>query len=96
MLSSVTEVEILQQAQNALLNLRRALQQCADLYAFTSGVPTADLEALGFTPADTAAVLSGIADANALASLYETGSLPDSYTLPYVFGASQRVVIGPQ
>jgi hypothetical protein len=44
-------------------------------------------------------ILSAIADAHALWVIYTTGQAPATYpqvTGPYVFGASQRAIIGPQ
>lgn len=93
---TTTEAEVLANAVRTLLNLRAALEAAADLYGWTSGNSAADLATLGMDAGTAAALLSAVADANALQVLYDTGSLPGSYTLPYVFGASQRRLIGPQ
>lgn len=91
--------QILANVQQRLLNLRRALEDAADLEAWSSGITAADMATVtGLDDADTATFQSAIADAAALASMYDTGLPPGSYPQPasaYVYGASQRMVIGP-
>lgn len=77
-----------------LSTLRTALEAAADLYAWSSALSIADLEAIGFTASDAQAILTAAADANEPAVLYRGGGL-GSYTLPYNFSASQAAVIGP-
>jgi len=96
--SGVTQAQILATTQARLVQLRNALEGAADLQGWASGIAATDLEALNFTAADAAALLSAIADAGALASIYNTGLPPGTYPQPasaYVYGASQRNVIGP-
>jgi hypothetical protein len=83
------------QAQQRLINLRRALEDIEDFYKWTSAQSLADLEALGLSPADAQALQTAFADGNELAVLYNGGGL-GAYTLPFNFSASQRQVIGPQ
>jgi hypothetical protein len=54
-----------------------------------------DLSNIGFSSADATTLKSAFADAAALGQLYDVGTLPAGYTLPYTFGASQRQVTGP-
>jgi hypothetical protein len=98
--SALNSGQINQRVVAILLNVRVALQQAADLQGWAAGVSLADLEASGFSPADSAALLSAIADAGAVAQFYNTGLPPSTYPqpagAPYVYAASQRQVIGPQ
>jgi len=96
--TGLTQPQLLANVQTKLLQLRNALESAADLQAWASGIAATDLEALNFTASDAAALLSAIADAGALASIYNTGLPPGTYPQPasaYVYGASQRNVIGP-
>lgn len=95
MIEGVTGTFVLQQAQVRLKALRQALSDIQDLYKWTSAQSPTDLTGVGLTVADAAAVQSAVADANELAVLYNGGGL-GTYTLPYNFSASQRLVIGPQ
>ena len=90
----ITQAYVTNNAQAKLLALRRALEDVADFRQWLSAYSSSDLVALGFTQADADAVLSAFADANELAVLYNGGGL-GSYTLPYNFSASQRIIIGP-
>jgi hypothetical protein len=96
--SGLTEQGITSRTITVLSNLRDALTQAADLQAWMSGVAVADLEVLGFTTADANAVKSACADGEALFEYYQNGKPPSTYPQPastYVYGASQRQVIGP-
>lgn len=94
-----TQGQMLNSIQGKLMDLRRALSAVQQLESWASGVAAADLEALGFNNADAEMLLSAIADAAALATIYNTGLPPLTYPQPatdYVYGASQAQVIGPQ
>ena len=90
----ITQAYVTNNAQAKLAALRRALEDAADLNQWLAAYSSADLVALGFTSADADAVKAALADANELYVLYNGGAL-GSYTLPYNFSASQRMVIGP-
>lgn len=85
--------------QQGLIAIRTAMNTADDMYAWSSGVALADLEALGPTgmaQADAQAILTAIADAHALSQYYNVGLPPGTYPQPpssYVYGASQRIVI---
>lgn len=94
--------QVVATAQSALTVLRNALENCHDFHAWLSAYAAADLEAapVSLDSASATALLNAFADADALYQLYTTGALtspPAGYTTPgtYMFGASQRVVIGP-
>lgn len=85
--------------QRKLIVLRDALDDVQQLAGWASGVSGSDLQAIGFSASDATTLLSAIADANALAQIYETGLPPNTYPQPasaYVYAGSQRQVIGPQ
>jgi hypothetical protein len=102
--SQIQAGQIAGNAVGKLVALRAALRDVNDLYAWTSSASLADLEAVppagpGLIAADATMILTGLADANALWQFYATGLPPASYPQPpsaYVYGASQRAVIGPQ
>jgi hypothetical protein len=80
-----------------LVALRTALEAVNDLQGWASGVAVTDLEGIGFSDTDASALLSAIADAGALYSIYATGQPPDTYpqaASAYVYAASQRQVMG--
>jgi hypothetical protein len=94
----ITQDIVTQRVQATLGALRAALSDVADEYNWTSGVAATDLEALGFTSDGANAILSAVADANALAQIYSTGLPPGTYPQPasaYVYEASQAAVLGP-
>jgi hypothetical protein len=96
--SPITQAIVTQRVQAKLSALRAALNDVADEYKWSSGVAAADLVALGFAQADASAILSAVADAHALALIYETGLPPGTYPQPpsaYVYEASQAAVLGP-
>lgn len=95
----VTPAQIIQVAQRRLLALRVALAGSEGIDEFYQWLVTqsdTDLQGLAFSATDLQALRSAIADAHALYQLYSAGTLPGTYSLPYVFGASQRIVLGPQ
>lgn len=90
-----TQAQITASAVGRLQALRRALQDCEDMNEWLAGLSQTDLSNAGFSGADADTLKSAFADAGALHQLYDQGTLPGTYTLPYVFGASQRDVLGP-
>lgn len=97
--TGLTQAQTLASIQAKLKALRDALGDIEDLYGWSSGIAATDLEAdLQFNDADAQSILSAIADANALAQVYNTGNPPSSYpqaSSVYVYSATQRQVIGP-
>jgi hypothetical protein len=78
--------------------LRRALQDCQDMNAWLAGMSVTDLSNIGFSGPDAGTLKSAFADAAALGQLYDLGTVPGTYPQPasaYVYGASQRLVLGP-
>lgn len=97
--TGLSQAQILASIQAKLLNLRNALDDVENLYAWSSAIAATDLEAIGFNDSDAAALLSAISDANAVAAIYRTGQPALSYPQPasdYPYAASQQQVIGPQ
>jgi len=98
--TGLTAAQILANVQARLLALRQALEAVTDLQEWSSGVTGADMEtATGLSASDAATLQSAIADAAALADIYDSGLPPGSYPQPasaYVYAATQRQVIGPQ
>ena len=97
--TGLTQAQMLATIQGKLISLRNALEGVQALYGWSSGLSAADLEGIGFSPADAGALLSAMADANALAQIYAAGQPPSTYpqaASAYVYAASQRQVIGPQ
>jgi hypothetical protein len=95
---AVQPAALVQAVQSRLVTLRNALDAATQLQGWASGVAVTDLEGIGFTASDAQALLSAIADANALAQIYLTGLPPSTYPQPasaYVYAASQRAIIGP-
>ena len=96
--TGLTAATVAQNVIAVLKNHRRALEDVSELYAWSSGIATADLQAIGFSATDAAALLSAIADAHAEYLLYATGLPPSTYPQParaYVYAATQSGVIGP-
>jgi len=101
-IAGITEQSVINNAQTKLTALRNALRDCHDFRQWLTAYSSADLQAapINMDAASATALFSALADADALYQLYTTGALtspPSGYTTPgtYVFGASQRVVIGP-
>lgn len=94
-------VQIVSNIQASLVRLRKALDDCADLQEWGAGVSAADVAAVpggNLTVDDATALLAALNDANALNEYYNEGLPPPSYPQPpekYVYGQSQRAVIGP-
>ena len=91
-----TQAQIVSSATARLQALRRALEDCQDMNLWLGAQSITDLGNAGFSTQDAGTLKSAFADAGALRDLYVLGTLDAGYTLPYVFGASQRLVIGPQ
>jgi hypothetical protein len=94
-----TPEQILGTVQFKLRTLRAALHDVQDAEGWAAGIVPADLVTDTFTEAQAEALLSALADANALAQIYTTGKPPSSYPqptgTPYVYANSQQAVIGP-
>jgi hypothetical protein len=73
--------QVLSLVQAALVRHRAALKDINDLYAWTSGITPADLEALpgNLSATDAGAILSAVADAHAEYLIHTTGQPPGSY-----------------
>jgi hypothetical protein len=99
--AGITEAYIVNNAQNALVQLRDALDRVNDFYLWLSAYAATDLEAAPISMDSVSAgnLLSAFADAHALYQIYTTGQAPGAYPqvtgTPYVYAASQRIVIGP-
>lgn len=98
--AGITQQYIVNNAQAKLRALRQAIHDVQDLYAWLSAYAATDLEAapISMDAASATALLSAIADANAVGQVYLTGQAPGSYpqvTGPYVYVNSQRVIMGP-
>ena len=96
--AGITQAYVTNNAQSKLAALRRALRDCEDFYLWLSAYANADLVGLGFSAGDATDIFNAAADANALYQIYVTGLPPGTYPQPasaYIYGASQRVVIGP-
>ena len=99
--SNVNTQNIINQVQQALVQIRAAMAIAEALYGWSSGVALSDLttpppNGPGIPQADAQAILSACADANGLALLYNTGTDPRNPGAGYVYGASQKIVIGPR
>jgi hypothetical protein len=92
--AGITSAYVNNNVQTKLLALRQALSNVNDLYLWLSAYAQSDLVTLGFTAADAADIFNAVTDAHELYVLY-TGGGVGTYTLPYNFSASQRIVIGP-
>lgn len=92
----ISQSNISTNAQARLMSLRMALEAANDYYQWISAYSLTELEAIGYTATDAQALLSAFADAAQLYNLYSGGTLGNSYSLPYNFSASQRIIIGPQ
>jgi len=70
-----TQAQINQNAGALALNLRVAMQAIVNFQAWLAATQTAaTLEALGFTPADAATLISTMGNLNTLASIYAGGA----------------------
>ena len=98
--AGITEAYIVNNAQNKLDQLRDALIACEQFFLWLKAYAAADLEAapISMDAASAVALFSAFADADAMYQIYTTGQAPATYpqvTGPYVYAASQRVIIGP-
>jgi hypothetical protein len=99
---ALTSAQIIGVAQRRLLALRVALsgtEGIDELHQWLAGQSDVDLQALGFSASDLQALRAAVADAHALYMYYSAGLPPSTYPQPgstYVYGASQRIVIGSQ
>lgn len=93
----ITPQAVTSGAQSRLMTLRLALEAAQDFHLWLSSYSASDLEAapLSYAAGDATAILTAFNDASKLYDLYNGGTL-GSYTLPYNFSASQRIIIGPQ
>lgn len=98
--TGINTQQVVARIQAKLMTLRNSLEDARDLQKWAAAVTQEDIEmAAGLSAEDAATLLSAIADASALADFYDTGLPPSTYPQPasaYVYGQSQRAVIGPQ
>lgn len=95
--AGITASNVTTNAQARLMVLRQALEAANDYYLWMSAYSAADLQAapLNLDSVSAQALLNAFADAHELYTLFTGGGL-GTYTLPYNFSASMRVIIGPQ
>ena len=95
--AGITEAYVINNAQSRLAALRRALLDCAQFEAWLAGLAVTDLEAapVSMDVTSAQAIFNAMADANGMYQLYSTGTDTRNPGAGYVYGASQRVVIGP-
>lgn len=99
--SNASPQAIIGQVQSALAQIRAAVPVAEALNGWASGVALDDLTAQppdgpGLPEADAQAILSACADAWGWVQLYNTGTDSRNPGPGYVYGASQRIVIGPR
>lgn len=95
--ANINQAQVINNVQQGLTIIRAAMNVAENLYAASSGLAPSDLTGIGMASGDANAILSACADANALSLYYNTGLPPGTYPQPsstYVYGASQRLVIG--
>jgi soluble lytic murein transglycosylase-like protein len=90
---------VISQVQQGLAQIRSAMQTAEALHDWAAAVAQADLTnpppaGLGMPAADAQAILSACADAYGHFLLYSTGTDPRNPPAGYVYGASQKLVIG--
>jgi hypothetical protein len=98
--AGITSAYVVNNAQSKLAALRDAITQCEQFYQWLIAYSATDLEAapINMDVPSANALFTAYADANALYQIYMTGQAPGTYpqvTGPYVYAASQRVIIGP-
>ena len=97
----IDQAQVQSMATARLQAHRDALAECEKMNAWLAGVSVTELSDLGFSGPAAQALKTAFADAGAEWQLYgrgdpdTDGTLPAGYTLPYTFGASQRIVLGP-
>ena len=98
--TGISQGQALALVLSKLLALRNALTDIKDLAKWSAAITSTDMAtATGYTTADAGALQTAIADANAIAQIYDTGLPPGTYPQPssaYVYGASQRLAINAQ
>ena len=95
--TGLTKAQILNNVQQYLVKVRDALTEAqGELYGWTAGLALADLEAIGFDPADAQSILNASADMNNLATVANGGTFGPFGANVYNFLQSSRSVIGPQ
>jgi|SRR5215469_4695797 len=92
--------EIESTVQNALTAMRDALAHVQQIQVWLSAHAQSDFTAapLSMPAADVAAIFSAVADASAVAQIFQTGLPPGTYPQPssaYVYENSAYAVIGP-
>lgn len=92
--SGITKQQASSNAISRLMQLRAALEACSDYHEWMAAYSNTELEALGFSADDVVSLRSAFADANELNILFNGGGL-GTYTIPYPFSNSARVIIGP-
>lgn len=93
MISGVTQIQVTQNAQRVLMNLRDALNQCMAMNEWVQGQTAVDLENLGFSAADVTILQAAFSDVAALFAITHNGT-PPTVAKDYTVNATQ--VIGPQ
>lgn len=92
--SPITLAQVQGNAQSKLVTLQSALEAVNAFHLWLSAYTITDLQTLGYSAADAQSLTTAFADANELYILFNGGTL-GTYTLPYNFSASQRVITGP-
>jgi hypothetical protein len=96
--SANTPAYIINNAQQKIAALRNALIDAENYYQWLIGYAQSDLTGITMQATDVSSIYTAFADANALYQIYTTGQAPSTYpqvTGPYIYAASQRVIIGP-
>jgi hypothetical protein len=82
-----TQAQINAQAGGIALGLRAAMQQIVNFSSWLNTQTTPGLEALGFSPADTAVLISSVGNLATLAAIYQ-GTATQPATFPYQANSS--------
>lgn len=96
--AGMSATQIIAIVQEALAAHRAALERLNEIYAWTSSISAADLEAapVSMPAADANAILAAVADAHGEYLIHTAGSDPNHPINPaYVYAASQTAVLGP-
>lgn len=96
--ASLSASQIIAIVQEALGAHRAALQRLNEIYAWTSSISAADLEAapVSMPAADANALLAAVADAHGEYLIHTAGSDPNHpINPPYAYAASQTALLGP-
>lgn len=97
--ASVNGQVIVNNVTTALAQIRSAMTAARYLHDFSSAISLNDLTAVppdgpGLDSATAQALLSACADAYGFSQLYDTGTDPRNPPAGYVYGASQKLVLG--